>query len=376
MRSSGKGGRALGPAAQRVGDQARDVLLQFRAQVLHQGRLDGRTLARRQLAGDRQRQGAQHRHLRQEGAQQGLVGGVQPAVGAAVRQPALQQRDGGIQAFRPAALERQFGVDLGPARALLADERVRRQLDVVEEHFGEMRVAGQILDRPDGHARQRQVDDELRQALVTVLRRARGARQRDHVVRAVRIGGPDLAAVQAPAARHGLGAGADAGQVGARAGLAHADAEEGLGAADARQVEGLLRRRAELEDQRRALAVGDPVRRHRCARTQQFLGQHEAREMAAPGAAVFARQRQAEPAAFGQLAAETGVVTHPGAGAFIGFQPVQRVGQEGAYVGAQRLVLRGDGGQFQRFDHGGSGLAGAGAARRWPLSASRARAVQ
>ena len=47
-------------------------------------------------------------------------------------------------------------------------------------------------------------------------------------------------------------------------------------------VELLLRLGAVLDDQRRALAIGDPVRRHRRAGGQQLLEQHEARERAAP----------------------------------------------------------------------------------------------
>ncbi|MNS77188.1 hypothetical protein D3C72_1107650 [compost metagenome] len=230
------------------------------------------------------------------------------------------------------------------------------QFDVVEEHFREMRIARQVLNGAHGHAGQRQVHDQLRQALMAVFGGARRADQRNHVVRAVRVGRPDLAAVQAPAATSGadeVRAGSDAGQVGTSPGLAHADAEEGVCAADARQVEVALRGRAVFQDQGRALAVGDPVRRHRCPRAQQFFRQHEAREVAALGAAVFARQRQAEPPALGKLAAEAGVKTHPGTRALVGLQAVQRVRQKGANLSAQGFVGVRNGAQFQRVDHGG-----------------------
>ncbi|MNL11437.1 hypothetical protein D3C87_1322730 [compost metagenome] len=268
-----------------------------------------------------------------------------------MRQPAFQERDAGVKALWPAALESQFGIHLRPACAFLADQRIGRQLHVVEEDFGEMRVARQVFDRSDRDARKREVHDDLRQPLVPVRGGARGPHQRDHVVRAMRIGGPDLAAVQAPSVGRGVGPSTDAGQVRPGSRFAHADAEEGLGPADARQIERFLVRRAVLEDQGRALAVGDPVRGHGRARAQQFLGQHEAGEVAARRAAVFARQGQAQPAALGQLAAEAGVESHPGAGAFVGLQAVQRVRQKGTDLGAQGFVLGGDGGEFKRIYH-------------------------
>ncbi|MNY25891.1 hypothetical protein D3C86_1597020 [compost metagenome] len=95
------------------------------------------------------------------------------------------------------------------------------------------------------------------------------------------------------------------------------------------------------------------MRRHRCPRAQQFFRQHEAREVAALGAAVFAWQRQAEPPALGKLAAEAGIKAHPGTRALVGLQAVQRVRQKGANLSAQGFVGVRNGAQFQRVDHGG-----------------------
>ena len=187
--------------------------------------------------------------------------------------------------------------------------------------------------------------------LLPVLRRARGAHQRDHVVRLVRVGGPDLLAVQAPA---GLGRASRACCTLARSEpalrLAHADAEEQLAAADARQVERFCASVPYLQDQRRALAVGDPVRRHRRAGRQQFLDQHEAGERIAAAAAVFLGQRQADPALAAELAAEAAVVAGPGPRADMRRHVLHGLGQEFAHRRAQRLVLGRNGGQLQRIE--------------------------
>ncbi len=80
------------------------------------------------------------------------------------------------------------------------------------------------------------VDQELRQPVPAVfLGRRRGAQQRDHVVGIMRVAGPDLAAVDQPAAL-GLGrAGRGGEHVGAGIGLRQADAEAEFARGDARQ---------------------------------------------------------------------------------------------------------------------------------------------
>src|SRR3990167_6435240 len=94
----------------------------------------------------------------------------------------------------------ETAVVLRTAAAFMADQRVVGQQHVVEEHFGKMCITRQVTDRAHRHAWQCQIDNELRQAFLPVLRLARRAHQRDHVVAVLRVGGPYLAAVQPPAA--------------------------------------------------------------------------------------------------------------------------------------------------------------------------------
>src|SRR6185369_6772552 len=86
-----------------------------------------------------------------------------------------------------------------------------------------------------------------------------GAYQRDHEIGILRAAGPDLLAVDLPAALNLAAAGPDAREIGARAGLAHADAERVIAGRDARQQTLALHLGAEAQQQRAALAVGNPV---------------------------------------------------------------------------------------------------------------------
>src|SRR3546814_11998336 len=98
----------------------------------------------------------------------------------------------------------------------------------------------------------------------------------------MRVGCPDFLAVEAPARCGALGAGADACEVRSRSGLAHPDAEEDFAATDARQIVPTLFLAAEIQDQRRALPVGAPVRRDRSAHRRPFLDDDDTRDRAAP----------------------------------------------------------------------------------------------
>src|SRR3546814_12595459 len=122
----------------------------------------------------------------------------------------------------------------------------------------------------------------------------------------MRVGCPDFLAVEAPARCGALGAGADACEVRSRSGLAHPDAEEDFAATDARQIVPTLFLAAEIQDQRRALPVGAPVRRDRSAERQQFLDDAEKREGAALATALVAWQPTAEKTTLPELDNSTG----------------------------------------------------------------------
>ena len=128
------------------------------------------------------------------------------------------------------------------------------------------------------------------------LGRRRCAEQAEHVVGDVRVAGPDLGAVDQPAAvglcRLGLGGE----QVGARARLAHADHEAHFAAADARQDVHLDVLGRIFQQDRAALAVGDEVQSHRRVGDAEFLCHHVAFEEAALVPAVFLRPGHADPA--------------------------------------------------------------------------------
>src|SRR5205085_707626 len=97
------------------------------------------------------------------------------------------------------------------------------------------------------------------------------ANQADHVIRDVRVGGPDLLAVHAPAALHLVAARADRSKIAAGAGLAHADTEAQLTPRDARQQRLALLLGAEAQKEGTALAVRDPMEADRCSGRQQLL---------------------------------------------------------------------------------------------------------
>ena len=149
------------------------------------------------------------------------------------------------------------------------------------------------------------VDHELRQPVAAVLLgRRRGAEEADQVVRLMRVAGPDLGAVDEPAALGlgGLGLGGE--QVRAGVGLAHADGEAHLALADARQHVGLDALAAVADDHRPALPVGDEVQAHRRVGHAELLGDDVALEEAPLAPAVFLGPGHADPALGADLAAE------------------------------------------------------------------------
>ncbi|MNE20186.1 hypothetical protein D3C80_1132940 [compost metagenome] len=139
-------------------------------------------------------------------------------------------------ALRAAALQRQLGAHLLPAIARLADDKFVGDEYVLQEHFVEIVLAQHVVDRPHRDAGGLHVHQQLRQAGVAIAFILRpGTQQGDHVVAAVGAGGPDLAAVDDPAAVGLHRAGTHRGQVRAHIRFAHADAEQQLATGNRRQ---------------------------------------------------------------------------------------------------------------------------------------------
>ena len=166
----------------------------------------------------------------------------------------------------------------------------------------------------------------------------RGAEQADQVVRLMRVAGPDLGAVDQPAALGlgGLGLGGE--QVGAGVGLAHADGEAHLALADARQDLVLDALAAVADDHRPALPVGDEVQPHRRVGDAELLGDDEALEEAPLVPAVFLGPGHADPALGADLAAEL-LAVGVGAAVRIEGAGLDLLGEEGAHLLAQRHAL-------------------------------------
>src|SRR6185503_2259127 len=101
----------------------------------------------------------------------------------------------------------------------------------------EVMLPGHRDDRPDGHARLFELDEQLAETDVTLPPVGRpGAQQRDEGVRAVRAAGPDLRAGYRPAAARPRPRGSDRGEVGAGVRFGQADGEIARTLRDGRQV--------------------------------------------------------------------------------------------------------------------------------------------
>src|SRR5690606_9704412 len=212
-------------------------------------------------------------------------------------------------AFGPAALIGEFAGYLAPAIAGRAHDRLVGDEGFVDGQLVELVGAGHVDDRPDGESLGvLEVDDELREAGMAGFFALAGAHQGDRIVIAMRESGPDLAARDEPAAIDLDAACAHRCEVRTRIRLAHPDREETLAGGDARQVLAALLFGAEAQQQRPALAVGDPGRRPPRIGREQFLGDDQPFEHAALAAAIGLRPGHADPAALAEAAGEVRVV--------------------------------------------------------------------
>src|SRR5438093_3164749 len=201
-------------------------------------------------------------------------------------------------------------------------------------------LTGEVDDGADGDARGvAQIDEELREALMLLVRHDLGAEQRDRVIGQVRVRRPHLGAVDEIAAVRLRGARADRREVRARVGLAHADGERQLAAHDARQDLLPLRLRAEAQQQRPALPVGHPVGAHRRAGGQQLLHHHVALEERALVAAVRLGPRHADPAARAHATRELAVEPAPRLRALDRRGAAEFLAEELAHLRAEALRL-------------------------------------
>ena len=154
----------------------------------------------------------------------------------------------------------------GPALAFLVHQVVGGHLHVVEEHFVHGMAAVHQDQRAHRDARALHVDQQERDAFLALLHRRVGAHQAEDPVGVVRVGGPDLLAVDDVLVAIPLGLGLERGQVASRARLGVALAPEVVAVVDARQEALLLRLGAEMRAApartstgRRASAAGQPA---------------------------------------------------------------------------------------------------------------------
>ena len=250
------------------------------------------------------------------------------------------ERDQGelrIGVAEPLVAEQRIGD--APAVVDLADQVLGRHHHVVEEHLAELVVARDGADRPDADARALEVEQQEADAGMARLRLRVGAHQREHPLRMMPPGGPDLLPVHHEVVALQRRAGRETREIGAGARLRIALRPDHRAVEDRRQVPGLLRRGAEL-DQDRA-DVMQPLRRQvRRADPRQLLGHDDLLVERRAHAAVLLRPVRRDPA----LARQRVVPRHQLVGRRAVGAPAQRhrqVGLEpGPHLGAKRGLLR------------------------------------
>ncbi len=158
-----------------------------------------------------------------------------------------------------------------------------------------MRIAGEILDRANGDARDRQVHQELCQPCMFIVGIEIRAEERNHVVRVVRIRRPELGAVHYPATVCLFCFCARRSQIGATVGLAHTDAEEEVPLGCLRQDHLALFFSTKAQQQLPALPVADPMGTNGRTSCQHFFQHHVAFQGAAFMTAIFFWPGHADP---------------------------------------------------------------------------------
>ncbi len=206
-----------------------------------------------------------------------------------------------------AALVFHLAHQLPEAVVLLADEVAAGHAHAVERDLAEVAVGRHVDDRADADAGRVHVDDELGQS--GVLRRVRVGPS-DQVA-PVREGGaarPHLLTVDDPVVAVAYRPRPQRRDVAAGVGLAHADAPHRRAGDDVGEPARSLLGRAELQQRRPHLPVGEPARRDRRAVGDERLVHDEPFERGPAVAALFDRPRHPDPAAGAELLREGGVV--------------------------------------------------------------------
>ena len=211
---------------------------------------------------------------------------------------------------RPALVRQDAHRDL-PAGAGLADQPIGGHLDAVEEHLGELGLAGHLPQRPDGDAGAAHVDQEQREPLV--LRRLRlGPAEEEAPVGDVRVARPDLLPAHHESVAVPLGARAQRGQVRAGAGLGEALAPE-LAPREERAKETIaLLGAAVLQDRGADQIDGGRCRGTRRARVVQLLVEEPALDHRRAPSPVGARPGDRRPAALEEHALPVARDLEPG----------------------------------------------------------------
>src|SRR2546427_4602878 len=205
-----------------------------------------------------------------------------------------------------------------------------------------MMLAGEVDDRPDGDAlRVAQIDEELCQPLVLLVRHDLRAEERDRVVGEMGVRRPYLGAVDEVAALGLRRARADGGQIGARIRLAHADGEGQLAANDPRQNALPLCLGSEAQKEWATLPVRNPVSADGRAGGEHLLHHHVALEEGALVAAVLLGPRHADPAARADAARELAVEATPRLGPLHGGGAAELLFEKLTHLGAETLGLGG-----------------------------------
>ena len=201
----------------------------------------------------------------------GRADAVRPGGLRGLDQPAQQRLEPrGEAEAEGAALVQQRGHGHRPAVARLAQDRLARHPDVGEVDLVELRVTGDLPQRPHLDAGGVHVDQQVGQPAVPVGVRV-GADDEDAPVGDVRVGRPHLLAVDHPLVAVQLGPGAGAGQVGAGAGLGEALAPHLLAGEQRRQEARLLLLGAPGQDRRAGHAQADDPEVARGVRAGRLL---------------------------------------------------------------------------------------------------------